>query len=192
MFSNVWRSLSSGFPNCPRPQLLQLSTDCLQTLSRLPAQTDCLSDTQAGAISHQPPTHLTVISGLFSNVRVKVMLWPMVSWPVCLSAKSRFLLPSDSSGFVDVGRPLRWEDRSVIYNICWLSPPQSSFGLSPAGLVTIFYHLRFDTPLTWRVRSTYLYPQGTLWPSYTPRHWAPFLSPPPCGDFSNGSWSSYI
>jgi hypothetical protein len=38
--------------------------------------------------------------------------------------------------------------------------------------------LRFKTPSTWRARSPYLFAPGTVWPSYTPRHWAPFyLSP---------------
>jgi hypothetical protein len=30
---------------------------------------------------------------------------------------------------------------------------------------------------TWRERSPYLYPPGTGWPSYNPRHWVPFPSP---------------
>jgi hypothetical protein len=34
-----------------------------------------------------------------------------------------------------------------------------------------------DSP-PWRARSPYLYPPGTWWPSYTPRHWVPFSSPP--------------
>jgi hypothetical protein len=34
-----------------------------------------------------------------------------------------------------------------------------------------------DSP-TWRARSLYLYPPETGWPSYTPRHWVPFPSPP--------------
>jgi hypothetical protein len=42
----------------------------------------------------------------------------------------------------------------------------------------IFYCLRFETPPTWRARSPYLYPPGKRWPSYTPRHWVPFSSPP--------------
>jgi hypothetical protein len=33
-------------------------------------------------------------------------------------------------------------------------------------------------PPAWRARSTYLYPPGTGWPGYTPRHWVPFPSPP--------------
>jgi hypothetical protein len=37
--------------------------------------------------------------------------------------------------------------------------------------MTIFYSLRFENPPTWRARSLYLYPPGTGWPSYTPRHW---------------------
>jgi hypothetical protein len=39
--------------------------------------------------------------------------------------KTRFLLLSDSCGFVDVGRPLWREDESVVYNCCWASPTQS-------------------------------------------------------------------
>jgi hypothetical protein len=42
-------------------------------------------------------------------------------------------------------------------------------GSVSAGLMTIFYCLRFETSPTWRVRSPYLYPPGTGWPSYTPQ-----------------------
>jgi hypothetical protein len=31
---------------------------------------------------------------------------------------------------------------------------------------------------TWGARFPYLYPPGTGWPSYIPRHWIPFSSPP--------------
>jgi hypothetical protein len=58
------------------------------------------------------------------------------------------------------------------------SAVQSFSGLSPAGLMTIFYRLRFDTPPTWRARSPYFYPPGAGWPSYTPGHWVPFSLPP--------------
>jgi hypothetical protein len=44
--------------------------------------------------------------------------------------------------------------------------------------MTVFYYLRFKTPPTWRASSPYLYPPGTEWPSYTPRHLVPFSSPP--------------
>jgi hypothetical protein len=39
-----------------------------------------------------------------------------------------------------------------------------------------FYGLRFETPSTCRARSSYLYPTGTGWPSYTPRHWVTAIS----------------
>jgi hypothetical protein len=57
---------------------------------------------------------------------------------------------------------------SVVYNCCWASPAQSFSGPSPAGFMTTFYCLRFETPSNWRVRSAYLYPPGTGWPGYTP------------------------
>jgi hypothetical protein len=60
---------------------------------------------------------------------------------------TRFLLLSDSCGFVDVGRSLCREDGSVVYNSCWPSPAQSFSGPSPVGLVAIFYCLRFETSL---------------------------------------------
>jgi hypothetical protein len=56
------------------------------------------------------------------------------------------LLLSDSCGFVHVEHPLRREDESVVYNSCWPSPAQSFTGPSPAGLMTIFYGIRFEIP----------------------------------------------
>jgi hypothetical protein len=64
---------------------------------------------------------------------------------------------------------------------CWPSPVQLLSGPNSAGFMTTLYCLRFMTPPTWRTRSPYLYSPGTGWPSYTPRHWVPFSSPPmPC------------
>jgi hypothetical protein len=54
------------------------------------------------------------------------------------------------------------------------SPARSFSGPSPAGLMTTFYCLRFETPLTRRATSPYLYPIGRGCPSYIPRHWVPF------------------
>jgi hypothetical protein len=48
----------------------------------------------------------------------------------------------------------------------------------PSRLMTIFYCLRFETLSTWRARSPYLYLPGTGCPSYIPRYWVPFSSPP--------------
>jgi hypothetical protein len=44
--------------------------------------------------------------------------------------------------------------------------------------MTTYYCLRFETPPNWRATFPYLYPPETGWPSYTPRHWVPFSSPP--------------
>jgi hypothetical protein len=46
------------------------------------------------------------------------------------------------------------------------------------GLMITFHCLWFEIPLTWRVRSLFLHPPGRRWPSYTPKHWVPFLSLP--------------
>jgi hypothetical protein len=68
---------------------------------------------------------------------------------------------------------------SVVYNCCWFfSPAQLFSGSSPAELMTTFFCLRFETSLIWRSMFPYLYPAGTWWPSYTPRHWVPFASTP--------------
>jgi hypothetical protein len=69
----------------------------------------------------------------------------------------------------------------VVYSCCWSSPAKPLSGPSPAGIMTTFYFLRFETPPpppTWRVRSPYLYPPETGRPSHNPRHWVPFSSPP--------------
>jgi hypothetical protein len=68
---------------------------------------------------------------LTHKVKVKVMFdqWP-VGQSILVSSthlepKTRFLLLSDSCGFVDVGRPLWREDGSVVYSCCWPSPAKS-------------------------------------------------------------------
>jgi hypothetical protein len=61
--------------------------------------------------------------------------------------------------------------RICLLQLLLSSPAQSFSGPSPAGLMTTFYCFRFETPPTWRTRSLYLYPPGTGWPGYTPRHW---------------------
>jgi hypothetical protein len=85
-----------------------------------------------------------------------------------LRSKARFLLLSDSCGFVDVG-PLSWEKGSVDYNFWWSSASQSFSGPSPPKLMTIFYCLKLETPPSWRARSPYLHPPGIGWSSYTPK-----------------------
>jgi hypothetical protein len=48
--------------------------------------------------------------------------------------------------------PLYREGGSIVYNCFWASPAQSFSGLSPAGLMTMFYSLKLETPPTQRAR----------------------------------------
>jgi hypothetical protein len=57
-----------------------------------------------------------------------------------------------------------------------VSPAQTFSGPSPAGLMTIFYCLSFETPPTWRARSPYLYPQKQGGPDIPPGTGFPFRS----------------
>jgi hypothetical protein len=90
------------------------SQQCPLLLRSLPAG-DCLA--------HKPWLQLSSHSRLRlsnSKVNIKVMLRRTVIRPVCLGfknhlgSKTRFLLLSDSCGFVDVGRPIWREDGSVV------------------------------------------------------------------------------
>jgi hypothetical protein len=55
---------------------------------------------------------------------------------------TRFLLMSDSFGFVDAGRFLWRENEFAVYNCCWSLPAQWSLGPGPAGLVIIFSRVK--------------------------------------------------
>jgi hypothetical protein len=94
-----------------------------------------------------------------------------------LSLRPNFCYCQTIVAFFYVGRSLWQENGSAVYNCCSSSPEQSCLGPSPAGLLTVFYCFRFETPPTWRARFPYLYPPGREWPSYTPRHRVPFSSP---------------
>jgi hypothetical protein len=70
-------------------------------------------------------------------------------------------------------RPLWRENGSVIYCTIASGPCQSNHTWAEVPQNSRPY-LTFPT---WRARFPYLYPPGTGWPSYTPGHWVPFLSP---------------
>jgi hypothetical protein len=75
-----------------------------------------------------------------------------LSWYQAPSEAQDQIFITDSCGFV-AGHVLWRQDRSVVYNCCWPSPAQSLSSPGPAGLMIIFYCLRFQTPPTWRARS---------------------------------------
>jgi hypothetical protein len=88
--------LGSGFQNCPLPQPPASDSNSSQWLN--------------------PSNSVTAAQ---VKVRVTHMIPPTVSRLVCLRAKphlwhkSRLLLLSDICGFLDMGRPLWWEDGSL-------------------------------------------------------------------------------
>jgi hypothetical protein len=105
----------------------------------------------------------------------------MVSRPVCLGVGLvsgtyyQIFFMSDNCGFPNVGRPLWREDGPVTYsyNCFWVLPQLSLPGQSPAGPMTIFYCLIWDSPnlegqvpvfMSPRNRVAQLYPSGTGFP----------------------------
>jgi hypothetical protein len=175
-----WPSPSHSFSG-PSPLRLVTIFSCLRFETSLFVASYDLQGHDGGIRSR---LHTGLCVPITSESKSKLRYdWRSVGQSVLVSSthlglRSRFLLLSDSFGFFDLGRSLWRENGPAVYNCCWSSPAQSFLGLSSAGLVTIFYCLRFETPPPWRSRSSNLYPPGIEWPSYTPRHWAPFSSPP--------------
>jgi hypothetical protein len=128
--------------------------------------------------------HCTALTRL-SRVKVRVTLWLVVyHQSFCLGTKPHethnqpFFFQLNTCSHRPYVTSSLTREGACLYNCCWPSSVQSFSGPSPAGLLTIFHCLWFETPATWRARSPCLYPQGTWWPSYTPRHSFPISSPP--------------
>jgi hypothetical protein len=95
-----------------------------------------------------------------------------------LGPKTRFLLLSDSCGFVDIGAPSLARGRVCHLQLLLVHASAIIFGSVSRGTHDHILLSRFETPPTWRAESSYLYPPGRGWPSYTPKHLVPFSSPP--------------
>jgi hypothetical protein len=93
---------------------------------------------------------------MLSSLSVCLILRPTVSRPVLLGIKPR-------SGAYD--------QISITFTqlrVCWYEAPSLTRGrvcLLQCTIYNIFYCLRYES------RSLYLYPPGTGWPGYTPKHW---------------------
>jgi hypothetical protein len=112
-----------------------------------------------------------------------------------LSLESELLYdwPLAANQFILATSPLRRLTTSIFFfqlNTCGHNPYVTSslvrgwfcrlqLLLALASAVTVrsesHYCLRFETPPTWRATSPYLYPPGTGWAGYTPRHWVSFF-----------------
>jgi hypothetical protein len=72
------------------------------------------------------------------------------------------------------------EGRPVLlqcYNCSWPSSAQRFSSPSPAGLMTIFYSLRFETPPHDGPGTRIYTPPGTRWLRFTPGNWVKLNSP---------------
>jgi hypothetical protein len=131
--------------------------------------------------------------GKISTNRVKVKLLPTVSRPVYLSVMHLFGAHDHIFCYCQLwvcwcGVPY------LVYNCLWSSPAQSLSDPSPAGLPTIFYCLRFETPPTWSASSPYLsiridqlHPKALrsiLFTSYDIKGYVKLLEP-----FAHGIWA---
>jgi hypothetical protein len=119
-----------------------------------------------------------------AKAKVKIMLRPTVSLPVCLGVKhptgaqEQILLLSDSCGFVDERTGLSY---TIAAGLCQRSHsrvrvPRDSWPYFTDRLERILYCIRFETLRTRWARSPCLHPPVTGWLSYTPKH--SILSPP--------------
>jgi hypothetical protein len=125
--------------------------------------------------SSKPSSRLTCLSQPYYEY-----VQPTVSWPWCQEP-----IWDPWPSFISVSQlrvcwcGVTFPTRGGIYNLQLLldSPAQSFSGPSLAGITTMFFCLRFETPPIWMAKSPYSYPLGSGSFSYIPRHWVRFSSP---------------
>jgi hypothetical protein len=133
-------SLSSRFPYCLRPQLSASNSNSSQQLNPSSSITNCSSSRNYVTTDVRSPS----LSWCWTQV------WgPRPDFCYCQTVTDLLMWGALSDGRTCV-QLLLVLAREVI-----------------AGLTTIFYCIKFETPPTLKVGPPYLHPPGTGWPSYT-------------------------
>jgi hypothetical protein len=124
-----------------------------------------------------PPTKRTHLFGCLVNLLLVLASTVYLGVKTHLGPKARYLLLSDSCGFVDVGCLL--DERMGLSFTVAAGPRQRSH--SRVQVLWTYDHVLLSQILdfpTWRTRSPYFYPSWTGWPSSISRHWFLFLLSP--------------
>jgi hypothetical protein len=102
---------------------------------------------------------------------------PAMPFPARCVFNNRSLAPTSNSGDSSASRAHALPSPTLVQNCLSASAQLNWIVVSsqpPAGLVTTFYCLKFETSPTWRARPLYLYPQEQRGPVIPPGTGFPF------------------